>query len=84
MEKTSLNSIKRESIKAIFNVVASKDQVSRSEIAGQTGLSLMTVGKVVDALIERGILNQTKEVKSSSGRRAGLVRLNASNFFFDY
>lgn len=81
MEKINLSSIKRESIKAIFDAVSSKDQISRSDVSARTGLSLMTVGKVIDALIERGVLCQTKEVKPSSGRRAGLVKLNTSSFF---
>ncbi len=80
MEKTSLMSIKRESVKAIFKSVAEGDNISRSEISAQTGLSLMTVGKVVDALLELGVVCQEKEKKTAAGRKAGLINLKNDSF----
>ena len=80
MEKTSLMSIKRESVKAIFKSVAEGDNISRSEISAQTGLSLMTVGKVVDALLELGVVCQEKEKKTVAGRKAGLINLKNDSF----
>jgi len=80
MENISLKSIKWESIKSIFHVIASSDQISRSEISKQTGLSLMTVGKVADALLDMHIVVQAKESKSSAGRRAGLLSLSPENY----
>ena len=81
MERINLSSIKKESVRAIFTAITGKDQISRSEIADITGLSLMTVGKVVDALLERHVIIQSKEVKNIAGRRAGLVSLNTEKFF---
>ena len=81
MERINLSSIKKESVRAIFTAITGKDQISRSEIAEITGLSLMTVGKVVDALLERHVIIQSKEVKNIAGRRAGLVSLNTEKFF---
>ncbi len=80
MEKTSLMSIKRESVKAIFKAVAEGDNISRSEISAKTGLSLMTVGKVIDALLELGVVCQVKEKKSAAGRKAGLINLQNDTF----
>ena len=48
LERINLSSIKKESVRAIFNAITGKDQISRAEIAEITGLSLMTVGKVVN------------------------------------
>ena len=81
LERINLSSIKKESVRAIFNAITSKDQISRAEIAEITGLSLMTVGKVADALLERHVIIQSKEIKNMAGRRAGLVSLNTDKFF---
>lgn len=80
MSNTTLKSIKWESVNAIFSTIAETDVISRAEIAEATGLSLVTVGKVVDALLERNILHQEKEIRTSAGRRAGLLTLNANRF----
>ncbi len=80
MENISLKSIKWESIKAIFYAIASSEQISRADISRQTGLSLMTVGKVADALLDMHIIVQAKEAKSSAGRRAGLLSLSPENY----
>ncbi len=80
MQNVSLKSIKWESIKSIFGAIAGKTSVSRAEISTATGLSLMTVGKVTDALLSMGIILQTKENRSSAGRRAGLLRVNPAHY----
>jgi Transcriptional regulator/sugar kinase len=80
MENINLRSIKCESIKAIFNSITSADKISRADISAQTGLSLMTVGKVVDALLNLNIICQSKEVKSIAGRKAGLININKDHF----
>lgn len=80
MERINLSSIKKESVRAIFQAITEKDKISRAEIAEQTGLSLMTVGKVVDALLERGVVCQSKESKTAAGRKAGLVSLGTQKF----
>lgn len=79
MDKMNLYSIKHENIKNVFNaIIAHGDKLSRAEIAKKTNLSIMTVGKIVEALINCGIINQYKEVKDSAGRKAGLVKLNSN------
>ena len=80
MNSTTLKSIKWESVNAIFSTIAESQVISRAEIADATGLSLVTVGKVADALLERNILHQEKEIRTSAGRRAGLLTLNANRF----
>lgn len=80
MENINLRSIKRESIKAIFNSIAGAEKISRADISAQTGLSLMTVGKVVDALLGLDIVCQSKEIKSVAGRKAGLININNEHF----
>ena len=73
-------SIKRESVKAIFRSITESDNISRSTISKETGLSLMTVGKVIDALLDLGVIYQVKETKSAAGRKAGLISLKNDSF----
>lgn len=80
MKNISLKSIKTESIKKIFNSITSAEKISRAEISNLTDLSLMTVGKVVDALLDIKIITQVKETKNSVGRKVGLVSLNTEYF----
>ena len=80
LERINLSSIKKESVRAIFQAITEKDKISRAEIAEITGLSLMTVGKVVDALLERNVICQSKESKNAAGRKAGLVSLSTKKF----
>ncbi len=72
----NLKSIKKESINSVFNAIAGGKDISRADISRKTDLSLMTVGKVTDMLLENNIIIQAKETKHEVGRRAGLVNLN--------
>ncbi len=80
MERVNMSNIKKDSFISILNSIVTKDKISRAEIAEQTKLSLMTVGKAVDALLEQQVIAQTKETKHIAGRKAGLVCLHPSKF----
>jgi len=80
MQTINLTSIKWESVKSIFTAIANAEQISRAEISHKTGLSLVTVGKVADALLTLDIVQQNKEVKASAGRRASLLNINQSKY----
>lgn len=79
MSKLSLGSIKRESIRAIFSQITHNETITRLRIAESTGLSLMTVGKVIDVLLEKEMIIQEKQMTSEVGRKAGVVSLNRDN-----
>ena len=80
MNNITLKSIKCESIKSIFSSIADSDKISRAEISAKTDLSLVTVGKVADALLDMNIVCQVKEVKPQAGRRAGLLGVNPDKY----
>lgn len=80
MNVMNLKTIKWESVKSIFNAIASAEQISRAQISEITGLSLVTVGKVADALLEMNIITQEKQIKVTAGRRAGLLAINKEKF----
>ncbi len=76
MQSINQKSIRWESVKSIFNVIADAEKISRADIAEATGLSLMTVGKIADTLTELGIVRQSKESRNAAGRRAGILSLS--------
>lgn len=80
MEKYSLGSIKRDGIRRVFACIKKKDLVSRLEISKETGLSLMTVGKIADDLADKNIITQQKGNAGSVGRKANYISLNKDNF----
>ncbi len=80
MEKSSFSTIKYDSITEILNLIINQEKISRSEIAAETGLSLMTVGKAADALLNSGIIIQSKETRSAAGRKTELINLNPLYF----
>ena len=80
MNNISLRSIKYESIKAIFTSIADSEKISRAEISEKTGLSLVTIGKIADALLDLDIISQVKEVRPQAGRRAGMLSVNENKF----
>ncbi|MHB1152015.1 MAG: winged helix-turn-helix transcriptional regulator [Eubacteriales bacterium] len=80
MEKSAFSTIKYDSIKKILKLISNQEKISRSEIAAETGLSLMTVGKAADALLDSDIIIQSKETRSAAGRKAGLINLNPLYF----
>ena len=80
MTVMNLKTIKWESVKSIFGAIASAEQISRAQISEITGLSLVTVGKVADALLDMDMITQEKQIKVTAGRRAGLLAINKEKF----
>lgn len=76
LERIGLNTIKTESVRAVFSCIAREKEVSRAAIAEKTSLSLMTVGKVADLLLARDVLVQSVPAKAGAGRRAGVLCLH--------
>lgn len=68
--------LRRENVQNIFMAATDRNRISRSDIAGATGISLMTVGKVVDALHRLHILQQTAAPDKTPGRRSRVVSVS--------
>jgi len=79
-DTTMTSSPKKKNIYDVFTAISTNEDISRADIAKQTGISVMTVGKIADSLIAKNLAVQTKESKSSSGRKAGLLSLNPLHF----
>ena len=76
MTSIDLKNIKSKSIRAVFLSIAHSPKITRAEIAKETGLSLMTVGKIADILTRIGITEEEKESSGSVGRRAASTRIS--------
>ncbi|MBO7148748.1 MAG: winged helix-turn-helix domain-containing protein [Clostridia bacterium] len=76
MEDFGLDRIRQESIKRIFSCIPEDRHISRLEISEKTGLSLMTVGKITDALLEKGTVTYAKSEGGGVGRKAKHISLS--------
>lgn len=77
---TDLRNIKNENLRSVLDSVVKNGKISRAGISEKTGLSLVTVGKISDALLERELIYQIKEAKKGAGRRAGVLCINEKKF----
>ncbi len=75
MTKLSVQSIKRENVHAVLGAIARKKHITKLEIAKETDLSLMTVGKIVNMLGASGIILHSKRISKTAGRRAEVFRI---------
>ena len=76
MEDFGLDRIRQESIKRIFSCIPEDRHISRLEISEKTGLSLMTVGKITDFLLEKGSVTYAKSEDRGVGRKAKHISLS--------
>lgn len=81
MEENSLALIKKDSIRKIFGCITEKADISRLEISEKTGLSLMTVGKIADALSDKKIIVSEKTTAKNVGRKAKNISLAPGAYF---
>ena len=70
MAKLSLKSIRRENARLALEAIARKKHITKLEIAEETGLSLMTAGKLVSILGAGGIITKSMSTSQKVGRRA--------------
>lgn len=75
MEKLTLADIKLENTRSALNAIAGHKNISKLEISRETGLSLMTVGKVVSVLYRSGIISRSVNETQKAGRRAELWKI---------
>ncbi len=74
MKKISLKDMKQENRRLILQSILEHDNLSRIELAQQSGLSPSTVSSLIAELLEEEILIETGELASTGGRkRTGLT-----------
>ncbi|SDJ08613.1 ROK family transcriptional regulator [Alteribacillus bidgolensis] len=56
-------------LKALYNCVRNEPELTKAEIAQSTGLKLSTCARLLEELIEQGLLYESGEAESSGGRK---------------
>ena len=65
----------------VLQLIRESDQISRADIVKQTKLSAPTVTRIVDSLINDGLVVITGEGGSTDGRRPILLKFNGTDNF---
>ncbi len=79
METMTQKHIKQSNLLAVFRAVSEQPLISRQEIAAQTGISTMTVGKVVELFRRENLLQEGKNPTVRPGRKTGQISLRADD-----
>ena len=72
---------RRENLFSCFSALCETGVMTRADLAAATDLSIMTTGKIADAMIECGILSEEKHPCAGAGRRPGTIRFVAKPMF---
>ncbi len=81
MTDFSLAAIKKDNTRKVFDCILTKKQIKRKELSDVTGLSLMTVGKLVDALAALGVITYEKAAGEGVGRKPSSIFVNEKAHF---
>jgi predicted NBD/HSP70 family sugar kinase len=74
-EPINVNTVKRRNRASVFNELLRRGELTRTEIARATGLSLGTIATIVDELAGYGLADEYKAPSGSVGRRPNIVGL---------
>ena len=74
--------IRRINRDLVTNSIIELGCVSRTELARKVGLAMPTVMRIVESLIEEGIVIEVGQGNSSGGRKPTLLRLNQDSMYF--
>lgn len=78
--ENSMKRLRRENMRSVYLYVSDREGASRAEISGAVGISLMTVGSVIDDLRAQGLVREEKAAGGTPGRRASAVYLSDDSF----
>ena len=79
---TSIKGLKNKNRTLILKMVATRSPISRVEIANETGLTKMTVGNLVNELIEKGFISEadsSPEAVAVPGRKPSMLCISHSS-----
>ena len=81
MDEITSAAVKAGHIRAVYGIISDKGRVSRLEISNATGLSLMTVGKITDALAEKKVIVYESAKTCGAGRKASVAGVRRDVYF---
>lgn len=67
--------------RTIFQLLSENGDISKAELARRSGISTPTVIKIVDFLLEKGLVLETGERSMALGRKPVMLRLNKAAFY---
>jgi N-acetylglucosamine repressor len=65
----------------LLNLIRTEEPISRPQLVTLSGLSLVTVIKITNGLLERKLILEKDYAESTGGRRAGLLEINPEGGF---
>ena len=66
----------------IIKTIMERGKISRSEIENFTSLTMPTVMRIVESLMEEGLVIEVGKGSSSGGRRPTMLQMNPSSMYF--
>lgn len=60
----------------VIKLIVRHGEISRSQLARETGLALPSIMRIVDGLVEEGLVVESGKGDSSGGRKPALIQLN--------
>ena len=77
----AFSGFRRENLLSCFGALCEHGSLTRAELATATELSIMTTGKIADAMIESGLLSEQKLPAPGAGRRPGTLQFQSAPAF---
>lgn len=78
----SFELIKNLNTACILNTIRISEQISRADIARQTGLTPATVSNITAEIMDIGLIKETQRGESSGGRKPVLLSINRTACYF--
>lgn len=77
----NLSDIKIDNINLVHDIIRDNDGITRIELARLTGLSTMSITRVVSLLMENGFIYEGGEISNRRGRPAKLLHINSQAIY---
>ena len=78
MNQNANKKIRNENIKAVFRAIAEEKCCTRRDISDHTGISQVTVGKIVEDLLDAGIFLEKESLSKHVGRHGRHLSIDKS------
>ncbi len=78
---SAFTGFRRENLLSCFSALCEHAPMTRADLAAATDLSIMTTGKIADAMIASGLLTEQKHPCAGAGRRPGTLFFSAKPMF---
>ncbi len=74
--KLDQEQMRQNNVRLIFEHIYQEGGITKTQLAGKTGLSVMAVGRIADFLLEQGLVEEHENASLAQGRPAKLLSVN--------